>query len=1019
MKLRITQYASRLKNHADTLIGLLLFAVGLYAYTGTLAPTVLQGDAALFQYTPAVLGVTYPTGYPLYILLGKLWVTLLPLGEIAWRMNLLSALLSSLALPLIYGAARHLFSPVPSRPINQQTNQHPSPHSQFTIDNSQSPIRAAALAAVLIFATLPTFWRWSTEAKIYALNILLFSGVLYTLAHALHAPSTTPTQTNLHPSSFIHNSPFTIHHSYPLVLPVLLFGLQLAVHSTTVLLIPGLLLFVWLNLRPYLFTPRRFLAHTLLLILPGLLYFYVPLRAEWLIAHLGRDEAIGMGLLADFYRSGLPGLMRYFTAADFTGGVITNWGEVPQQFFTVYLPLLVEDFTLPGVALGVIGGLSYAFAAPRRFFPLLLLYAAPIPFVLTYGQGEQSAFLLPSFLIFALFGGYTLLAATNAIAYVLRFTFSKDAGREGKPPGLQRRMHVFAPLLLLLLFTFQLFPQIRHNTLWLNTKWTRDIYNEWADALNHPLDAGAGMLAHWGDLTSFWYMQHAEQRRPDLRGVYPPDEDIVLNWFERGNDNLFIAGPLQGWATGIEQRYQLIPWGRLVRIAPRERVPESLLPPLPQPIDAVFSGQLRLIAADFAPQAVAGQDFPVTLTWQALAELNADTSISLRLVRDDGIVAQLDEPLRSGWFPRETLPVGQYLLGYPLLHVPLGTLPGAYRLQLVSYTNDKQPWLLPSGEATLTLGDVEITPPPSGTLPDPDTYKFPPPHDFNGEIRLAGFDYSVNRVGQGKGFATRLLWQAITPPADNYTLHAELLDAAGSPLRSWAVLPQDGRAPTSAWQPGQYIRDQIDLVVPASAPPGDEALQVRLSWLRPDGSRLNLRRRRIPLDDGLNLPPLQVTEKEARQFELPPLEQRLEANFAGKALLTGYNTRAPLQVNQAECAAGTVDACRVALEMFWQGVTEMEHPYNIFIHVVNAQGQIIAQSDHAPGRRGKQPTTGWLPGEVVLDPVDLPLPPDIAPGRYTLRAGLYLPTDGTRLQRLDSSGQPASDFVEVGAIEVR
>ena len=272
-----------------------------------------------------------PPATPCIFLLGKLWVTLLPLGEMAWRMNLLSALLSSLALPLIYGAARRLFAPIPSQPTIKPTNQSPIVHSQFTI-------RCAALAAVLIFATLPTFWRWSTEAKIYALNILLFSGVLYTLARALHAPPTTPTQTNLHPSFTIHHSPFTIHHSYPLVLPVLLFGLQLAVHSTTVLLIPGLLLFVWLNLRPYLFTPRRFVAHTLLLILPGLLYFYVPLRAEWLIAHLGRDEAIGMGLLADFYQSGLAGLVRYFTAADFTGGVITNWGEVPQQFFTVYLP---------------------------------------------------------------------------------------------------------------------------------------------------------------------------------------------------------------------------------------------------------------------------------------------------------------------------------------------------------------------------------------------------------------------------------------------------------------------------------------------------------------------------------------------------------------------------------------------------------------------------------------------------------------------------------------------------------
>jgi len=62
---------SKIQN-LKSLIPLLLFSAGLYSYTRTLAPTVLEGDAALFQYTPYVLGVTYPTRFPLYILLGKL-----------------------------------------------------------------------------------------------------------------------------------------------------------------------------------------------------------------------------------------------------------------------------------------------------------------------------------------------------------------------------------------------------------------------------------------------------------------------------------------------------------------------------------------------------------------------------------------------------------------------------------------------------------------------------------------------------------------------------------------------------------------------------------------------------------------------------------------------------------------------------------------------------------------------------------------------------------------------------------
>ena len=54
-----------------------------------------------------------------------------------------------------------------------------------------------------------------------------------------------------------------------------------------------------------------------------------------------------------------------------------------------------------------------------------------------------------------------------------------------------------------------------------------------------------------------------------------------------------------------------------------------------------------------------------------------------------------------------------------------------------------------------------------------------PGYDFNGEIELADYEYTVTRVGQGKGFGVKLLWQAQTKPADNYTLLAELVDSSG------------------------------------------------------------------------------------------------------------------------------------------------------------------------------------------------------------------------------------------------
>jgi len=551
------------------------------------------------------------------------------------------------------------------------------------------------------------------------------------------------------------------------------------------------------------------------------------------------------------------------------------------------------------------------------------------------------------------------------------------------------------------------------------------MYEEWADALAHPLEPGATMLAHWGDLTSFWYMQYAEGLRPDLLGLYPPTEEVVNDYLTAGRV-LYIAGPLQGWVAGIEDRYQLIPWGRLVRIAPHQIDPQTLLPDLPSTTEAVFDNKLRLVGIDFAPQAVGGSEFPVTLTWQTLVEMPPETRISLRLSRGNGNVAQMDDALLSGWFPRDSLPAGQYVLSYMPMPIPLGTLTGKYRLELVTYTNYKQPWSLADGTTILDLGEVEIVSPPADYRVDAEQWLPTPSYDFGGEIELVDYEYSVSRVGQGKGFAVKLLWRAKARPADNYILLAEILDAGGNVLRSFEYEPVGGQAPTSSWQPGQFVKDQVDVVLPASTPPGDSAVQVRLSWQRPDGSRLSVRRWVLPPGDGLSLGGLTVMEKEGRVFDVPEVQYPLEANLENKTKLIGYDslqlvesgeTPGSFLTTQVDCVANA-ESCRLHFDFYWQGLSEMDVPYSVFLHVVDRQGQIVTQHDREPGIRAKQPTTAWLPGEVVLDPVDLTLPPDIPPGQYSLRLGMYLPPDGPRLLVLDDAGQTTADFVEIGTVEV-
>jgi len=74
-------------------------APAFIVYVLTLLPGVSVGDWAEMQKAPPALDIAHPTGYPTYVLLGKLW-SVLPIGSVAFRMNLLSAVCAAIAVGL-------------------------------------------------------------------------------------------------------------------------------------------------------------------------------------------------------------------------------------------------------------------------------------------------------------------------------------------------------------------------------------------------------------------------------------------------------------------------------------------------------------------------------------------------------------------------------------------------------------------------------------------------------------------------------------------------------------------------------------------------------------------------------------------------------------------------------------------------------------------------------------------------------------------------------------------------------
>ncbi len=214
------------------------FAVALVA-VAVIGPTVMPGvgywDTAEFQTVPPILGTMHPTGYPTYVLLGFLFNALTtPLGEPAYRMNLLSLAAVAVAAALL----AHLVVRLTGRP-------------------------AIGAAAGVGLAVTPIAWGIATRADAHAIHLAFVALLLVLLERWRAARDDGDQRADLW-----------------LVAAAAAFGLSAGNHSLTLLLLPSIGLYVFVADRDT-FRRRGLVGRCLLAALGtlGLVYLELPLRA--------------------------------------------------------------------------------------------------------------------------------------------------------------------------------------------------------------------------------------------------------------------------------------------------------------------------------------------------------------------------------------------------------------------------------------------------------------------------------------------------------------------------------------------------------------------------------------------------------------------------------------------------------------------------------------------------------------------------------------------------------------------
>src|SRR6266699_1583090 len=162
-----------------------VFFAALILYSWTLAPTVTLTDSGELIVVAQGIGVAHPPGFPLWVILAHL-ASLVPLGNIAVRINFSSAVFAALAsamLTLVVAELMITASYLGASKRRKKGAQRSKKAASRTRDEGSGIDRllvlAAALGAGLLMAFSRTLWSYATIAEVYALNTLLILVIFF------------------------------------------------------------------------------------------------------------------------------------------------------------------------------------------------------------------------------------------------------------------------------------------------------------------------------------------------------------------------------------------------------------------------------------------------------------------------------------------------------------------------------------------------------------------------------------------------------------------------------------------------------------------------------------------------------------------------------------------------------------------------------------------------------------------------------------------------------------------------
>jgi hypothetical protein len=250
--------------------------------------------------------------------------------------------------------------------------------------------------------------------------------------------------------------------------------------------------------------------------------------------------------------------------------------------------------------------------------------------------------------------------------------------------------------------------------------------------------------------------------------------------------------------------------------------------------------------------------------------------------------------------------------------------------------------------------------------------------------RLIGYDLEHETVEPGKTARVTLYWEVLGETDVDYVLFAQLFGRRANKVGQRDTYPGLGHYPTSFWESGQVIADEIPIPVAADA--------VAPTRLRLDVGLYERGGGRLAAVDGAGNPVSTATIgwlKLLRTQETPSPAVSVDYRLGDAVNLVGYDLKR--------------EPGRAHLALHWSCLAPMDRNYVVFVHLLTREGSLAAQAD-GPPIDGDYPTTFWAPGERIVDQHTLDVS-DLPSGTYGLRVGMYLLDTAERLPVTNPGGE--------------